>query len=827
MKEMRNSYPKANHQAELNQPLFRLALKHSLLIIIILLLLSIALAWLVVNHTDQVMREEILVQTRMVARAINAERVSSLKGSTDDLANDDYQRLKEQMAAIKQANEKCRFIYLMDRQPDGTIIFLVDNEPPESEGYSAPGDIFEDASLELLEAFDTGQGFVEGPVVDQWGVWISALMPIMDPQTGEVIALFGMDIDASTWRRSLASTAILPVGTVFSSFFLLAMLIIIWRNRNIISESRKELLAMKNFNEEIVQNASEGILIADRKGTITYANPAIESMLGYDSGELLSRDWMNLVPQEMKERALQTDKARMQGLSERYELNLLKKDGTPLPFQISASPRHDDYNDEFIGSLAVMTNISALQEAEQAIRESEEKYRLIFERSPLGVLHFDNKGTIIDCNENFVKIIGSSYDKLIGLSMLKLPDQGIVQAVKKAIKGEAATYEDYYKSVAANKVTPVRASFAPIITYKSAPDLANSGIGIIEDITVRKKAEEHILHISLHDQLTGLYNRYFVETELKRLDTERQLPFSIIMADVNGLKLVNDTYGHMVGDNLLCRAAAIIKENNRSEDIVARWGGDEFVILLPQTQLEEALQICRRINEGCENEFIENLPVSIALGAAIRDNTAISLHEVLKAAEDNMYEHKLTESRSTKNTVLNALLKALAAKSFETEAHTHNMQDIAMKIAKELGLPDSEINRLVLLITLHDIGKINIPEEILTKKGRLTDQEWETIKKHPEIGHRIAMATEEFSHVAEDILSHHERFDGKGYPRGLQGEKIPLLARITSIADAFEVMSNGRPYKKALSISDIIKEYKRCSGTQFDPALVEIMMKIL
>lgn len=827
MKKTGKSYPGSNYQAELNQPLLRLALKHSLFIIIILLLLCIIGARLVINHTDQVMREEILIQTRMVARAISTERVSSLTGSTDDLTSDDYQRLKEQMAAIKEANEKCRFIYLMERQPDGTIIFLVDNESPESEGYSAPGDIYKDASPELLEAFNVGQGFVEGPVIDPWGVWVSALMPVMDPQTDEVIALFGMDIDASTWRKDLAATAILPVGTIISSFFLLAMLIIIWRNRNIISESRKELLAMKNFNESIVQNAAEGILIADRKGTITYANPAIVNMLGYNPGELLGQDWMNLVPQEMKERAIQADKARVQGVSERYELDLLKKDGTPLPFQISASPRHDNLCGEFIGSLAVMTNISALQEAEQAIRESEEKYRLIFERSPLGVLHFDNKGIITDCNDNFVKIIGSSYDKLIGLSMLKLPDQGIVQAIKKAINGEVATYEDYYKSTTANKVTPVRATFAPLVTDKSTPDLANSGIGIIEDITLRKKAEEKILHISLHDQLTGLYNRYFVEAELKRLDTKRQLPFSIIMADVNGLKLVNDTYGHLVGDNLLCRAAAIIKENNRSEEIIARWGGDEFVILLPQTQLEEALQVCKRINEGCEDEFIEDLPVSIALGAATRDSTTVNLHEVLKAAEDNMYEQKLTESRSTKNTVLNALLKALAAKSFETETHAHNMQDIAMKIVKELGLPDSEINRLVLLITLHDIGKINIPEEILTKKERLTEQEWETIKKHPEIGHRIAMATEEFAHVAEDILSHHEHFNGKGYPRGLQGEAIPLLARITSIADAFEVMSNGRPYKKAMSLPDILKEFKRCSGTQFDPALVDILIKIM
>jgi len=144
-----------------------------------------------------------------------------------------------------------------------------------------------------------------------------------------------------------------------------------------------------------------------------------------------------------------------------------------------------------------------------------------------------------------------------------------------------------------------------------------------------------------------------------------------------------------------------------------------------------------------------------------------------------------------------------------------------------MNLPDSELNRLELLITLHDIGKINISEAILTKKGSLTDNEWKTIKKHPEIGYRIAMATEEFSHVAEDILAHHERWDGTGYPQGLKESAISLLARITAIADAYEVMSNGRPYKKAMNSNEIIAEFRKCSGAQFDPELVEVFLSVL
>ncbi len=340
----------------------------------------------------------------------------------------------------------------------------------------------------------------------------------------------------------------------------------------------------------------------------------------------------------------------------------------------------------------------------------------------------------------------------------------------------------------------------------------------------QKQNERKIHYISFHDILTDLYNRAFLEEEMKRLDTQRQLPISIIMLDLNGLKLVNDTYGHQVGDELLKGVAEILKNSCRQEDIIARWGGDEFVILLPKTGRKSAGEVGKRIRRKSREKKVRDIPVSIALGVAAKENLNKTLADTLKEAEDYMYKQKLSESRSTRSAVLNALLKTLATKSYETEEHTRRMQKIALKIGEKLGLPESEMSRLTLLITLHDIGKINLSEELLTKKGSLTEKEWAQMKKHPETGYRIARATEEFSHVAEDILAHHEHWDGSGYPRGLKGEKIPLLARITSIADAFEIMANGRPYKKALSKKEIIEEFQRCSGKQFDPELVGIFL---
>ncbi len=350
---------------------------------------------------------------------------------------------------------------------------------------------------------------------------------------------------------------------------------------------------------------------------------------------------------------------------------------------------------------------------------------------------------------------------------------------------------------------------------------------IVASVLARKQTEKEIRHASFNDSLTGLYNRYFIEEEIDRLNTRRQLPLSLIMADVNGLKLVNDTYGYDRGDEMLKKTADILRKSCREEDIIARWGGDEFLILLPQTTRVDAGKIVGRILQQCKNISVNNIPVSLSLGTGCKENAEIDLAEVLRATEDDMFSWKLTQSRKAKSAVVKGLLTTLEQKSFEGPDHIRRMQEIAGRIARKIALPASEISRLELLIALHDIGTINIPAGILKRKSPLSAEEWELIKKHPAIGHRIAQATVEFAHVAEDILSHHEHWDGSGYPQGLAGNSIPILSRITSIVDAFDVMTAGRPYRKKISAREALKEIKRCSGSQFDPELVEVMEGIM
>lgn len=372
-------------------------------------------------------------------------------------------------------------------------------------------------------------------------------------------------------------------------------------------------------------------------------------------------------------------------------------------------------------------------------------------------------------------------------------------------------------------------------------DLVNSELDInkikVEQLkiftdVIRNALSKHqdnlkIKKLSYYDSLTGIYNRRFFEEELKRLDTVRQLPISIIMADLNGLKIINDSYGHKMGDYLLQRAAELLKNSIRKEDILARQGGDEFVILLPQTEKKEAAKIIRRIKTKTGMIKGTSVPLSIALGQGTKIDKNEDLEETLKRADDQMYKNKLSESRSSKSNIVEGLINALEAKSNETKEHVLRMKKLALSFAEKLELSESEKNRLSLLAELHDIGKINISEEILNKPDKLNQKEWEIMKNHTEQGYKIASSSEEFAAVADDIFSHHERWDGSGYPRQLEGIKIPFLARVIALVDAYDVLTHQRPYSSAVSREEAIVEIKSCAGTQFDPDLAAEFVKLL
>jgi len=452
---------------------------------------------------------------------------------------------------------------------------------------------------------------------------------------------------------------------------------------------------------------------------------------------------------------------------------------------------------------------------EKSLDETRVEYKEVVETINEGILIQDERGIISFANTSAGTLLGLEWEKLIGENIKrffdtekKIPEDKEQENFDLAFKRKDGEEKIFNVTKSQKKIGP---DLKTLISFR--------------DISESKKQEEKIRYLSLHDNLTDLYNRYFLEEEYKRLDRGRQLPTCLILADVNGLKMINDSRGHSEGDRALRMVGQILEKSCREEDIVARWGGDEFLALLPQTSEEEGQKICLRIKENCTRAD-ENYPISLSLGLAVKANPGETLSSLFKIAEDRMYDQKALESGWVKSDILKSLLKTLSKNSSETEGHARRMQALGNAMGKKIGLSKSELEKLSLLAMVHDVGKTTIPEEILLKPGGLTPIEWNKIKQHPITGFKIASSTEEFVHVANLILYHHEWWDGSGYPYGKKGKDIPLLSRIIAIVDAYEVMTSGRPYREPISSEEAVEELKRNAGTQFDPELVDVFARI-
>ena len=360
---------------------------------------------------------------------------------------------------------------------------------------------------------------------------------------------------------------------------------------------------------------------------------------------------------------------------------------------------------------------------------------------------------------------------------------------------------------------------------ETTASLKEFNIMLEDEINERSKREEEISYLSYHDKLTGLYNRRFYEEEIKRIDTQGNLPISIIMGDVNGLKLVNDAFGHEKGDELLLKAAEGIQKVCTNVECAARWGGDEFIILLPKTKKVEAEEIIKRINEQYLKQNIGNLHVSVSFGWETKKKSEEDIMKILKKAEDYMYEQKIIENQVVKGNVINTINYTLFEKNNMEEQHSKRVGELCQKIGQAIGLSEIEAIKLKTAGTLHDIGKITVDNKILLKKENLTEQEWSEIKRHTDTGYRILSSSFNMLELAEGVLSHHERWDGKGYPKGLTGEAIPLVARIIALADSYDAMISDRPYRNALSEEEALVEIRENAGTQFEPGIARIFVE--
>ncbi|MDR3593515.1 HD domain-containing phosphohydrolase [Clostridium sp.] len=459
-------------------------------------------------------------------------------------------------------------------------------------------------------------------------------------------------------------------------------------------------------------------------------------------------------------------------------------------------------------------------EDKKQLIKSEEKSTAIVQAIPDVLFTLNLEGVFIDCEANDANKLLLPIEDFIDRTIAEVMPKEVSELAYKNLKlvcekNEMHSFE--YKLIDKGIV-----GYYEIRMVKKGE---NEILAILRDITMRKELENSLEYLSYNDQLTGLYNRRFYEEELKRLDVKENLPLTIVLGDVNGLKLVNDSFGHVVGDELIKKVAQIIKNGCRPQDVIVRLGGDEFVILLPKTDTYETEKIIQNINNLAKKEKIQNLDISISFGYETKRHEDEEIQEVFVKAEDYMYKRKLFESSNMRGKTIHTIMNTLNEKNKREEQHSVRVSELCKLMGRNLGLLERKIQELETAGLLHDIGKIAIEESIINKQGRLSKDEYNEIKRHPEIGYRILSTVSEMSEIAEYVLLHHEMWNGKGYPKGLRGLDIPIEARIIAIADAYDAMTSDRSYRKALSEEYAVEELKRNSGIQFDPELVNVFIE--
>ncbi|MFA0814425.1 MAG: HD domain-containing phosphohydrolase [Anaerofustis sp.] len=594
----------------------------------------------------------------------------------------------------------------------------------------------------------------------------------------------------------------------------------------------------------IAENVTEVIWLVDTRMNITYISPSVERLFGLNPETLLGKSLL----EHMSEGAflqikLELTKAISQvytpyGNSDSFSAECEIKNAKGIAVSAEYSARmFRDGNNNVIGVIGTIRELSQIKRLERSLRRNEETMRLLLNSTAESIFGIDNNRCITFINSMCLRMLGFSeqedlsgrniYDNIRLYKANGTPYAPEEYPINKVFSGD-------YIHIEKDICVFGDRGFVPIEYYAYPQFCDDKVIGAVVtffDISDRRKQEEDIRYLNFHDVSTNLYNRNYMDRSLNMLDQNYNLPLSYLMADINGLKNVNEEFGFGQGDKQIRDTAKILSGCVRKDDILARIGGDEFALLMPKTDNLTANELMEQIYRNVEeyNDALADamLRITLSIGLSTKNYTFESMHTVIQEAENHMQQRKLLEDKSQKNTILTSMKTTLFERSQETELHAERLVQLSQALAKKMHLTQSQCNELELLAMLHDIGKISIDDNIINKPGKLSDQEWEAIKKHPEAGYRIAMATPELQPIANYILRHHERWDGKGYPGGLSGNEIPLLSRIISVVDAYDAMTQDRVYRKALPVGTAVEEIMRNAGTQFDPEISRMFVEVV
>ena len=579
----------------------------------------------------------------------------------------------------------------------------------------------------------------------------------------------------------------------------------------------------------LFEASKDGILILDYEtGMVLDVNPFLMEKLGYTKADFLEKAiwdigfFKDIAASKENFAILQNDRYV------RFE---------DLPLETAAGNK---IAVEFISNVYLVgtsriiqcniRDISERKRLEDALALEKEYLFITLQSIGDGVISTDNQGLVTAVNKAAGLLTGWSECEAIGkpsAEVFRIYDKSTGKRHEDIIQrvigsGETQILSAHTFIVSKHGIErPIEDSAAPIKQRNGE----NVGVVLIfRDVSEKAGILDRIEFLSYHDQLTGLYNRRFYEEELLRVDNHRNLPLTIAMGDINGLKLVNDSFGHVMGDALLKKAASVLRRGFRSDDIIARLGGDEFIVLLPKTDALEAKKLLQRITELASKEKVGSIALSISVGLSTKIHADTSIHDTFREAEDSMYQNKLYESASIKSKTVELIMHALYEKSSREMDHSNRVSLLCESIAKLMRFDKTAVSQMRTAGLMHDIGKIGVSENILNSQTGLDEADWKEMRRHPEVGYQILSSVNEFSDIARFILEHHERFDGTGYPKGLKGDEISLQARIIAVADSYDAMTSHRSYRKGLTPTEAENEIRRCVHTQFDPEVAMLFL---
>lgn len=825
-------------------PFKNIELKKIILPTIIFLIISavfINYAW---NKSVKTKEDNAIKFAQTFEAGIHKSLIHELTGDSSDLNKTAYKEIKNSLIRLVKYNDEIRFAYIFIEK-DNKIYILADSEVDGSKDYSPPGQEYTEADIEIFEVFNTGQTKIINPVNDRWGSWVSVLVPMKSIDTGEIVAVFGIDYPVENWNNQSRARTMQVSIVMFCLLIILIMLNIAYYQYIQITDEKTKLFILddklkksESLFKAIFDQASVGIAIGHNNRYYIAnendinINPMYEKITGRTIEELKTTKWPEITHPDDLTMDMELFNKFKSGEIDSYEIEkrYIKPDNTEIWINKKISSLMID-NLERYNHLCIIEDISKRKEIEKELYESERSKAVLLNNLP-GMAYrcnYDREWTMQFVSAGFYELTGYEpesllYNKELSFNDLILPKyrETLYTEWERIVQHRLPFRYEYEIMTADNKTKWVMEMGQAIYDTN---DNVEALEGIIIDISEQKEKEAQIQYMIDHDYMTNLHNRKYFEEYMADIDNRNCVPVSIIYVDLNGVRMINDAFGYSEGDNIIIKASEILRGSIRQSDFLARIGGDEFVIILLNTDNEEAHEIISNIENACLNYNNKNktklFEINFSIGCATKENSDDSIFNAAKIADEDLRNKMLLNRKSSHSHIITSMLATVYEKSQETEEHARRLGDVSRRIGELLNLSSKSLSELELLAMLHDIGKVGIDERVLNKTSGLTENEWAIMKRHPEIGYRIAKSSSDLEPIADYILSHHERWDGKGYPRGLKGEEIPLLSRIIAIADAYDAMTQDRVYRKALIQEDALNEIQKNAGTQFDPDIAK------